>query len=91
MLDFQATDAVGMRVQSVAKIDGEPGRERGSPAGGKRFREGRECRTIPARLDVRDFSQLSPFRGHVTGLSRLLNSVTLFDSTNSRIVGLSGI
>lgn len=45
MLDFQATDAVGMRVQSVAKIDGftkrgfrvEGGRD------GKRFQES-QCR-----------------------------------------------
>lgn len=34
MLDFQATDAVGMRVQSVAKIDGLP--KRGFHQGGER-------------------------------------------------------
>lgn len=48
MLDFQATDAVGMRVQSVAKIDGEP--SRGNRAGGrKRFRKDEHC-TIATRL-----------------------------------------
>lgn len=43
MLDFQATDAVGMRVQSVAKIDGLT--KRRSLGIGKRFQEGK-CRTI---------------------------------------------
>lgn len=49
MLDFQATDAVGMRVQSVAKIDGllnvasvGEGREDGN-----RFQESK-CHTIGA-------------------------------------------
>lgn len=55
MLDFQATDAVGMRVQSAAKIDRLPSgvtfwreKEREVTEGGgmaSAYREG-ECRTV---------------------------------------------
>jgi len=41
VLDFQATDAVGMRVQSVAKIDDLT--KRGSSEIGKRFQEDKCC------------------------------------------------
>lgn len=80
MLDFQATDAVGMRVQSVAKIDGEPSR-----ADHRLVERVLERNTVDVTVRSRrcNFSNCHKDEEPITAV--VLNSARSYDSTDESL------